>query len=129
VVDRRRVPTAAPWARTVAYSRAVRVGDRVWVSGTAAVDADGRIQHVGDAYGQAQRCLEIIAAALSKAGATAADVVRTRVYLRDASDWEAVGRAHGEVFAGVEPASTMVVAGLVHPDMLVEIEADAVLAR
>jgi enamine deaminase RidA (YjgF/YER057c/UK114 family) len=124
---RQRVETAAPWAATVGYSRAVRVADTIHVSGTAAVGEDGRIAHEGDAYLQARRCLEIILAALDELGAGAEHVVRTRMYVRSPDDWEAVGRAHGEVFHSVRPATTMVFTGFIDPEMLVEIEAEAVL--
>ena len=124
---RKRVPTGARWAETVSYSRAVRVGRRVWVSGTAAVGDDGAIVAPGDAYAQARRCLEIIREALASVEAGPEHVVRTRMYVRDASLWHDVGRAHGETFAQAMPATTMVVTGFIDPDMLVEIEAEAVL--
>jgi enamine deaminase RidA (YjgF/YER057c/UK114 family) len=125
--SRKRVATAAPWAATVGYSRAVRVGDVIHVSGTAAVDAAGAIVAVGDAYGQARRCLEIIVAALRELGAGPEHVVRTRIFAREGVDWRDIGRAHGEVFADVRPATTMVFTSFIDPDMLVEIEADAVV--
>lgn len=124
---RKRVRTDASWAATVGYSRAVRAGRRIWVSGTAAVGADGRIVEPGDAYAQARRCLEIITGALAELEAGPEHVVRTRMFIRDGSLWEDVGRAHGEVFSDVRPATTMVVTGFIDPDMLVEIEAEAVL--
>ncbi len=124
--DRRNVSGSSPYEPTVGYSRAVRVGDRVLVSGTAPIWPDGSCPD--DPYTQAKRCLEIIAKALGDAGATTADVVRTRTYLTDAGDWEPVGRAHGEVFGDVRPASTMVaVSALLDPRWKVEIEAEAVL--
>jgi enamine deaminase RidA (YjgF/YER057c/UK114 family) len=124
--DRRNVSGGSPYEPTIGFSRAVHVGDRVIVSGTAPIWPDGSCDP--DPYAQAKRCLEIIAAALEQAGASTADVVRTRTYLTDAGDWEAVGRAHGEVFADVRPASTMVVvAGLLDPRWNVEMEAEAVL--
>jgi len=126
-VMRENVPTEAPWAATVGYSRAVRVGDFVWVAGTAAVGEDGRIVAPGDAYRQAQRCLEIIVSALRRLGAEPKHVVRTRMFVRDPEDWEKVGRAHGEVFGDVKPATTMVFTKFIDPDILVEIEAEAVL--
>jgi enamine deaminase RidA (YjgF/YER057c/UK114 family) len=127
LLEMKRIPTAAAWASTVGYCRAVRAGNTIAVAGTASVAADGSIAHPGDAYLQARRCLEIIVAALAELGATPGDVIRTRVYVTDASLWEAAGRAHGEVFGATPPASSMIVAGLVHPDMLVEIEADAIV--
>lgn len=126
-VMRENVPTEAPWAATVGYSRAVRVGDFVWVAGTAAVGEDGRIVAPGDAYRQAQRCIEIIVSALRRLGAEPKHVVRTRMFVRDPEDWEKVGRAHGEIFGDVKPATTMVFTKFIDPDILVEIEAEAVL--
>lgn len=110
------------------YSRAIRVGDTVYVSGTAPVAKDGSIVHVGDVYGQATRVLELIVAALGEAGARPEHVVRTRIYVRASSDWEAVGRAHAEVFGHAKPATTLVeVSGFIDPEILVEIEAIAVI--
>src|SRR5687768_3867944 len=126
-MERQRVATAAPWAATVGYSRAVRAGNIVHVAGTAAVGDAGEIVAVGDAYGQAKRCLEIIVAALREVGASPEQVVRTRMYVRNPADWQAVGRAHGEVFAEVRPVTTMVFTGFIDPAMLVEIEAEAVI--
>lgn len=121
------VPAVSPWASSMGYSRAVRVGNQIHVSGTAAVMPEGE-PPPPDAYGQARRCLEIIVAALEELGAEPADVVRTRVYITDASHWEGVGKAHGEVFGEIQPASAMVViTGLLDPDFLVEIEADAIV--
>jgi enamine deaminase RidA (YjgF/YER057c/UK114 family) len=125
-MQRRVVPADSPYAPTVGYSRAVRVGDHVHVSGTCAVMPDGA-DPPGDAYGQARRCLQIIAEALLECGATTGDVVRTRVFLVNADDWEEIGRAHHEFFGEVKPASTMVViSAILDPRWLVEIEADAV---
>jgi len=124
---RTRVETPAVWARTVGYCRAVRVGSVVHVSGTAAVQEDGSVGPVGDAYAQARRCLEIIVAALRELGAGPEHVVRTRMYVRHQEHWQDVGRAHGAVFADVRPATTMVFTGFIDPDMLVEIEAEAIL--
>jgi enamine deaminase RidA (YjgF/YER057c/UK114 family) len=124
---RRNIGTGSPWEGVVGYSRAVRVGDTVHVAGTTAV-RDGQVVAPGDAYRQAQVALEIVVAALAECGASPADVVRTRLYVTDIRDWEAIGRAHGEVFAEVRPASTMVQVGaLVEPELLVEIEAEAVV--
>jgi enamine deaminase RidA (YjgF/YER057c/UK114 family) len=120
------VSTGAPWEAQVGYCRAVRTGPHIAVSGTAPLTPDGELFGRGDAYLQARRCIEIIAAALADLGAGLEHVVRTRIFVTDISQWEAVGRAHGEAFSGVRPASSMVqVAALVDPDMLVEIEADA----
>lgn len=125
---RQLVSTDAPWAARAGYSRAVRVGKVVHVSGTVAVDDEGRIAHAGDPYLQARRALEIIIDALAQAGAGPEHVVRTRMYVADAARWEEVARAHGEVFGAVRPATTLVaVAGFVDPAVLVEIEAEAIV--
>jgi enamine deaminase RidA (YjgF/YER057c/UK114 family) len=122
-VERRTVPAVSPYAATVGYSRAVREGRNVYVAGTAAIGVDSP-----DPYEQAKRCLEIAIAALAELGAKPEHVVRTRVYLVDAADWEAVGRAHGQVFGEIQPASTfVVVAGLIDERWRCEIEVDAVL--
>jgi enamine deaminase RidA (YjgF/YER057c/UK114 family) len=123
-MERRLISSAMPMERTIGYSRAVRVGRHVHVSGTAPVMPDGADPPPG-AYAQARRCLEIILAALAEAGASAPDVVRTRLYLTDAKFLDEVGRAHAEVFGDVRPATTGVVVGLLDPRWLVEIEADA----
>jgi enamine deaminase RidA (YjgF/YER057c/UK114 family) len=124
---RQNVGSGSPWESEVGYSRAVRVGDVVHVAGTTAV-RDGVAQAPGDPYRQAVLALEIIAAALSECGASLADVVRTRIYVTDIAHWPEVGRAHGEVFGDVRPAATMVqVAALISPDLLVEIEAEALV--
>lgn len=121
------MPADSPFAPTVGYSRAVRVGTQIHVSGTAAVMPDGA-PPPADAYAQARRCLDIIVAALAELGARPEDVVRTRVYITSGDHWEAVGRAHGEVFGDVRPASAMlVITGMIDPRFLVEIEADAVV--
>jgi len=126
--DRLNIHTGAPWESIVGYCRAVRVGSHVAVTGTAAVGENGKVVGVGDADAQTRRCLEIIEKALKDAGAGIEDVVRTRIYVTDIGQWEVVGRVHGEVFGDVYPATTMVeVSALIDPDMLVEIEADAIV--
>ena len=125
-MTREKVSSGSPYEPVVGFSRAVRVGDRIEVSGTAPVWPDGSCDP--DPYVQAKRCLEIIADALSELGASPSDVVRTRTYLVDATDFEAVARAHGEVFGEIRPASTMVVvAALLDPRWKVELEAEAVI--
>ncbi|CAN5774079.1 RidA family protein [soil metagenome] len=125
-----RIPTATPWAAAVGYSRALRFGPHVLVSGTAPVNADGSTFARGDAHGQTRRCIEIIGEALRGLGADLPHVVRTRIYVTDISRWEEIGRAHGEAFADHPPVTTMVeVQALIGPDMLVEIEAEAWVPR
>jgi enamine deaminase RidA (YjgF/YER057c/UK114 family) len=129
-MERQRFSTGTEWERQVGYSRAVRVGDVVRVSGTTATDDDGEIVGKDDPYTQTRRTLENIEGALAEAGAALEDVVRTRMYVTDADDWEAVGRAHGEYFGEVRPATTLVeVSRLIDPAMLVEIEAEAVVSE
>ena len=118
--------SGAPWEAHVGYCRAVRTGPHISVSGTAPVGDNGEIVGIGDPYLQAKRCIEIIEQALREAGAGLEHVVRTRMFVTDISQWEAIGRAHGEAFGDIRPATSMVeVKALIDPDMLVEIEADA----
>jgi enamine deaminase RidA (YjgF/YER057c/UK114 family) len=121
-----RLGSGGPWEDIVGYSRVVAVGDQAWVSGCTAT-VDGEVVHPGNMGAQARVALAVLTQALESAGFSAGDVVRTRMYVTDTSRWEEVGRAHGDVFGAVRPATAMIgVAALLHPDMLVEIEADAV---
>lgn len=121
------ISSGTPWEAMAGYSRAVRVGEHVYVAGTTASDEHGAVQHPGDAAGQARYVFDKIARALAEAGASLENVVRTRVFVRDLGDWEAVARVHGEVFGTIRPANTLVRADLIDEAMLVEIEAEALV--